>query len=67
MVLSMLIKKKLITLGTVQWYFEDGTFFSVPADEIISIDLSNYTQCFTKVLYKFDFTFAKHNILNNVT
>lgn len=42
MVLSMLIKRKLITLGTVQWYFEDGTLFSVPADEI-SIDLSNYT------------------------
>lgn len=43
MALSMLIKRKLITLGTVQWYFEDGTLFSVPADEVRSIDLSNYT------------------------
>lgn len=38
----MLIKRKLISLGTVQWYFDDGTPFSVPGDEIISIDLSNY-------------------------
>lgn len=45
MVLSMLIKRKLISPGTVQWYFDDGTLCSVPGDEMTSIDLSNYTHC----------------------